>query len=147
MSVPSFVLAAARRPLPLTEPGSVKIFLPLNSRNRALIQGRTAVSPFKRVPRPRVLPNTATVMNPLSARLMTTYHSRCFSHVMRFYYRLWSRYQPLPGKTGRERGCYRLRRVGISAIQGARISGACPIIAIDVMDNKLELAKMRATHS
>ena len=38
--------------------------------------------------------------------------------------------------------------VGLSAIQGARISGAIPIIAIDVLDSKLELArKCGATHT
>ena len=38
--------------------------------------------------------------------------------------------------------------VGLSAVQGARVSGASPIIAIDVMDSKLELAKKcGATHT
>jgi S-(hydroxymethyl)glutathione dehydrogenase / alcohol dehydrogenase len=38
--------------------------------------------------------------------------------------------------------------VGLSAIQGARLSGAYPIIAVDVLDNKLEMARsMGATHT
>jgi S-(hydroxymethyl)glutathione dehydrogenase/alcohol dehydrogenase len=38
--------------------------------------------------------------------------------------------------------------VGLSAIQGARLSGAYPIIAVDVLDNKLEMAKaFGATHT
>jgi S-(hydroxymethyl)glutathione dehydrogenase / alcohol dehydrogenase len=38
--------------------------------------------------------------------------------------------------------------VGLSAIQGARLSGAYPIIAVDVLDNKLEMARLfGATHT
>jgi len=38
--------------------------------------------------------------------------------------------------------------VGLSAIQGARLSGAYPIIAVDILDNKLEYArKFGATHT
>ncbi|MFC1886424.1 Zn-dependent alcohol dehydrogenase [Thermodesulfobacteriota bacterium] len=38
--------------------------------------------------------------------------------------------------------------VGLNCIQGARISGAHPIIAVDMMDNKLELGKQfGATHT
>ena len=38
--------------------------------------------------------------------------------------------------------------VGLSAIQGARLSGAYPIIAVDVLDNKLEMARtFGATHT
>ena len=38
--------------------------------------------------------------------------------------------------------------VGLSAIQGARISGASTIIAVDIIDNKLEMAKkVGATHT
>jgi S-(hydroxymethyl)glutathione dehydrogenase / alcohol dehydrogenase len=38
--------------------------------------------------------------------------------------------------------------VGLSAIQGARLSGAYPIIAVDILDNKLEMARlMGATHT
>ncbi|MCL1834859.1 MAG: alcohol dehydrogenase catalytic domain-containing protein [Oscillospiraceae bacterium] len=38
--------------------------------------------------------------------------------------------------------------VGLSAVQGARVSGACPIIAIDIVESKLELAKKcGATHT
>ena len=38
--------------------------------------------------------------------------------------------------------------VGLSAIQGARISGASKIIAVDIFDNKLEFAKkVGATHT
>jgi Zn-dependent alcohol dehydrogenase len=38
--------------------------------------------------------------------------------------------------------------VGLNAIQGARISGAYPIIAVDILENKLEAAKrFGATHS
>jgi alcohol dehydrogenase len=37
--------------------------------------------------------------------------------------------------------------IGLSAIMGAKISGAFPIISIDILDNKLELArKVGATH-
>jgi Zn-dependent alcohol dehydrogenase len=37
--------------------------------------------------------------------------------------------------------------VGLSCIQGARISGAYPIVAVDRLDNKLEMAKtFGATH-
>ncbi|MBN1190102.1 MAG: alcohol dehydrogenase catalytic domain-containing protein [Dehalococcoidales bacterium] len=38
--------------------------------------------------------------------------------------------------------------VGLSAIQGARLSGAYPVIAVDILDNKLELARdFGATHT
>ncbi|MBN1190495.1 MAG: alcohol dehydrogenase catalytic domain-containing protein [Dehalococcoidales bacterium] len=38
--------------------------------------------------------------------------------------------------------------VGLSAIQGARLSGAYPIIAVDILDNKLEMARrFGATHT
>jgi Zn-dependent alcohol dehydrogenase len=38
--------------------------------------------------------------------------------------------------------------VGLSAIQGARLSGAYPIIAVDVLDNKLDQARhFGATHT
>jgi S-(hydroxymethyl)glutathione dehydrogenase / alcohol dehydrogenase len=38
--------------------------------------------------------------------------------------------------------------VGLNAIQGARLNGAYPIIAVDVLDNKLEAArKFGATHT
>jgi S-(hydroxymethyl)glutathione dehydrogenase/alcohol dehydrogenase len=38
--------------------------------------------------------------------------------------------------------------VGIAAIQGARIAGACEIVAVDTLDSKLELAqKFGATHA
>lgn len=44
--------------------------------------------------------------------------------------------------------CFGTGGVGLSAIQGARVSGANPIIAIDGFDEKLELAKkMGATHT
>jgi len=50
-----------------------------------------------------------------------------------------------PGESVAVIGC---GGVGLSAIQGARVSGACPIIAIDVLDSKLELAKKcGATHT
>jgi Zn-dependent alcohol dehydrogenase len=49
-----------------------------------------------------------------------------------------------PGESVAVVGC---GGVGLSAVQGARVSGACPIIAIDVIDSKLELAKKcGATH-
>jgi S-(hydroxymethyl)glutathione dehydrogenase / alcohol dehydrogenase len=38
--------------------------------------------------------------------------------------------------------------VGLSAVQGARLSGAYPIIAVDIMDDRLEMARnMGATHT
>ena len=38
--------------------------------------------------------------------------------------------------------------VGLSAIQGARISGASKIIAVDIFDNKLDFARrVGATHT
>ena len=38
--------------------------------------------------------------------------------------------------------------IGLSAIMGAKISGAFPIISVDILDNKLELArKVGATHT
>jgi S-(hydroxymethyl)glutathione dehydrogenase/alcohol dehydrogenase len=43
-----------------------------------------------------------------------------------------------PGESVAVIGC---GGVGLSAIQGARVSGACPIIAIDTVDSKLELAR------
>jgi len=56
-----------------------------------------------------------------------------------------NRLQVRPGESVAVIGC---GGVGISAIQGARLSGACPIIAIDVVDSKLELAKQcGATHT
>ena len=56
-----------------------------------------------------------------------------------------NRCQVKPGESVAVIGC---GGVGLSAVQGARVSGACPIIAIDVLDNKLELAKKcGATHS
>ncbi|MCL2124652.1 MAG: alcohol dehydrogenase catalytic domain-containing protein [Oscillospiraceae bacterium] len=56
-----------------------------------------------------------------------------------------NRCQVKPGEGVAVIGC---GGVGLSAIQGARVSGACPIIAIDVMENKLELAKKcGATHA
>ena len=56
-----------------------------------------------------------------------------------------NRCQAKPGESVAVIGC---GGVGLSAVQGARVSGACPIIAIDVADNKLELAKKcGATHA
>ena len=56
-----------------------------------------------------------------------------------------NRCQVKPGETVAVVGC---GGVGLSAVQGARISGAIPIIAIDVIDGKLELAKkVGATHT
>jgi S-(hydroxymethyl)glutathione dehydrogenase/alcohol dehydrogenase len=50
-----------------------------------------------------------------------------------------------PGESVAVIGC---GGVGLSAIQGAFVSGACPIIAIDTVDSKLELAKYcGATHA
>ncbi len=50
-----------------------------------------------------------------------------------------------PGESVAVIGC---GGVGLSAVQGARVSGACPIIAIDTVDSKLELAKKcGATHT
>jgi S-(hydroxymethyl)glutathione dehydrogenase / alcohol dehydrogenase len=50
-----------------------------------------------------------------------------------------------PGESVAVVGC---GGVGLSAIQGARVCGACPIIAIDTVDSKLELArKCGATHT
>ncbi len=50
-----------------------------------------------------------------------------------------------PGENFAVTGC---GGVGLSAIMGARISGAVPIIAIDTMDSKLEAAvKFGATHT
>ena len=50
-----------------------------------------------------------------------------------------------PGESVAVIGC---GGVGLSAVQGARVSGACPIFAIDVIDSKLELAKKcGATHA
>ena len=51
-------------------------------------------------------------------------------------------------KTGESVAVIGCGGVGLSAIQGARVSGACPIFAIDVLDSKLELAKKcGATHT
>ena len=56
-----------------------------------------------------------------------------------------NRCQVKPGESVAIIGC---GGVGLSAVQGARVSGACPIFAIDVMDSKLELAKKcGATHT
>ena len=56
-----------------------------------------------------------------------------------------NRCQVKPGESVAVFGC---GGVGLSAVQGARVSGACPIIAIDVLDSKLELAKKcGATHT
>jgi len=56
-----------------------------------------------------------------------------------------NRCQVKPGESVAVFGC---GGVGLSAVQGARVSGACPIIAIDVLDSKLELAKKcGATHA
>jgi S-(hydroxymethyl)glutathione dehydrogenase / alcohol dehydrogenase len=50
-----------------------------------------------------------------------------------------------PGESVAVIGC---GGVGLSAIQGARVSGACPIIAIDTVESKLDLAKKcGATHT
>jgi Zn-dependent alcohol dehydrogenase len=50
-----------------------------------------------------------------------------------------------PGESFAVTGC---GGVGLSAIMGARLSGAVPIIAIDTMDSKLEAAiKFGATHT
>ncbi len=50
-----------------------------------------------------------------------------------------------PGESVAVIGC---GGVGLSAVQGARVSGACPIIAVDTVDGKLELAKKcGATHA
>ena len=50
-----------------------------------------------------------------------------------------------PGESVAVVGC---GGVGLSAVQGARVSGACPVFAIDVLDSKLELArKCGATHT
>jgi S-(hydroxymethyl)glutathione dehydrogenase/alcohol dehydrogenase len=50
-----------------------------------------------------------------------------------------------PGESVAVIGC---GGVGLSAIQGARVSGACPIIAVDTVDSKLELARTcGATHT
>ena len=55
-----------------------------------------------------------------------------------------NRCQVKPGESVAVLGC---GGVGLSAVQGARVSGALPIIAIDILDNKLELAKKcGATH-
>ena len=57
---------------------------------------------------------------------------------------IMNRCQVKPGESVAVIGC---GGVGLSAIQGARVSGACPIIAIDILDSKLELAKKcGATH-
>lgn len=56
-----------------------------------------------------------------------------------------NRCQVKPGESVAVIGC---GGVGLSAVQGARVSGACPIIAIDTVDSKLELAKKcGATHT
>ncbi|MDR0490156.1 MAG: zinc-binding dehydrogenase [Oscillospiraceae bacterium] len=56
-----------------------------------------------------------------------------------------NRCQVKPGESVAIIGC---GGVGLSAVQGARVSGACPIIAIDISDSKLELAKKcGATHT
>ena len=56
-----------------------------------------------------------------------------------------NRCQVKPGESVAVVGC---GGVGLSAVQGARVSGACPIYAIDVLDSKLELAKKcGATHT
>ena len=56
-----------------------------------------------------------------------------------------NRCQVKPGESVAIIGC---GGVGLSAVQGARVSGACPIFAIDVIDSKLELAKKcGATHA
>jgi len=56
-----------------------------------------------------------------------------------------NRCQVKPGESVAVIGC---GGVGLSAIQGARVSGACPIIAVDTLDSKLELArKCGATHT
>ena len=50
-----------------------------------------------------------------------------------------------PGKSVAVFGC---GGVGLNVIQGAMIAGAEPIIAIDILDNKLELSKQfGATHT
>ena len=50
-----------------------------------------------------------------------------------------------PGESVAVIGC---GGVGLSAVQGARVSGACPIIAVDTVDSKLELAtRCGATHT
>lgn len=55
-----------------------------------------------------------------------------------------NRSQVKPGESVAVIGC---GGVGLSAVQGARVSGACPIIALDNNDHKLELAKKcGATH-
>ncbi|MDR0861300.1 MAG: alcohol dehydrogenase catalytic domain-containing protein [Oscillospiraceae bacterium] len=56
-----------------------------------------------------------------------------------------NRCQIKPGESFAVVGC---GGVGLSAIQGARVSGAIPIIAVDTMDSKLEAAvKFGATHT
>lgn len=56
-----------------------------------------------------------------------------------------NRCQVKPGESIAIIGC---GGVGLSAVQGARVSGACPVIAIDVIDAKLALAKKcGATHT
>ena len=56
-----------------------------------------------------------------------------------------NRCQVKPGESVAVIGC---GGVGLSAVQGARVSGACPIIAVDTVDSKLELAKKcGATHT
>jgi S-(hydroxymethyl)glutathione dehydrogenase/alcohol dehydrogenase len=56
-----------------------------------------------------------------------------------------NRCQVKPGEKVAVIGC---GGVGLSAVQGARVSGACPIIAVDTVDSKLELAvKEGATHT
>ena len=56
-----------------------------------------------------------------------------------------NRCQVKPGESVAVIGC---GGVGLSAVQGARVYGACPIFAIDVIDSKLELAKKcGATHT
>ena len=52
------------------------------------------------------------------------------------------------GRGRRQRARDRLRRCGLNIVQGAKLAGALEIIAVDLLDNKLEYAKkMGATHT